>query len=232
MYDIDRRRYDMLTRVRDFGTTYGHLLPASSAEQALAAVTTSIAELEAHDVARAAATVSARATRKQAARRALLDRLVLVGKAAQLVPGQDAEFRAQFVIAHNASDVALLTIARTFVERAAPVAAAFIAHGMPAAFPGDLEGLIDDFEAARRDRGMSRDEQVAARTRIKASLAKALTAVGTLDVMVGTHLAAGSEAREVWKRTKRINYPGTARKADGAPPPITPPILTPVAPTA
>lgn len=122
----------------------------------------------------------------------------------------------------------LLTAARKFVERAAPLSAQFIEHGMPASFPGDLEDLIEGLEAAQRDRGMSRDERVAARARIKESLAKALTAVGTVDVMVGTHLAPGSEAREVWNRNKRVSYPIASRKADATPPPIP----APVAPAA
>ena len=204
MHNTERRRFETLTRVRDFGTTYGHLLPAATAGPAFAAVDGSIRELEEHDVTGTSATVRARATRKVAARKALQERMALVAKAAGLLPGQDTEFRGHFAVPYRANDVGLLTSARQMLEHAAPLAAAFIEQGMAESFPDDLEALIAGFEAALRDRGMSRDEQVATRARIKASLARGMTAVHKLDVMVGTHLAPDSDARQVWARSKRV----------------------------
>ena len=43
MKDFERRRIDMLARVRDFGARYGHLFPESGlARQTFAAVATSL----------------------------------------------------------------------------------------------------------------------------------------------------------------------------------------------
>ncbi len=69
---IEQRQYEMLVRVRNFGTTYGHLFPASSvAGETFAAVDAAIKELDAQELAHLAASVSARAQRKDTARQAL-----------------------------------------------------------------------------------------------------------------------------------------------------------------
>jgi hypothetical protein len=76
MYEYEQRRYEMLARVCDFGATYGHLFPRSTvAAEAFAAIASAIERIEGHDVAVASASISRRATGKEAARRALLEHL-------------------------------------------------------------------------------------------------------------------------------------------------------------
>jgi len=213
MYDIDRRRYDMLVRVRDFGASYGHLFPDTSlAAKAFTAVATHVGEIEAHDLAAASATVSARATRKREARDALIERLTLIGRTAQVLPDVDSEFRAHFVVPRETNDALLLTSARQFAKHAAAVTAQFVAHGMPSAFLEDLGTLIGNLEKAVRDRGMGRDEQMTARKRLKEAMAGGLAATRQLDVIVANHLASDSALRDVWKRNRRIEYPAPVRK--------------------
>lgn len=104
---------------------------------------------------------------------------------------------------------------------------------MPANFPNDVTALIEAFEKAVRDRGMSRDQLVAAKAGIQEALAKGFTAVGQLEVIVANHLAENAVVREVWKRTRRINYPPRPRKQAATTedaPPDTPVPLTEVPP--
>jgi len=69
MNTIERRQYEMLVRVRNFGTTSGHLFPASSvAGENFAAVDAAIKELDAQELAHQAAAVCARAERKRPVR--------------------------------------------------------------------------------------------------------------------------------------------------------------------
>jgi hypothetical protein len=218
MLDIDRRRYEMLVRVRDFGASFGHLLPRAATDQALGMLAAALQAIEAAHVAETSAFVSARAARKAAARRALSERLVLMQKAAGLLPGRRGEFRAHFDVPTRANDQVLLNAARQAVQQATPLAAEFIAHGMALTFPADIEALIEGFESALRERGMSRDEHVAARARIKGAMANGIRAVRTMDVIVGTHMARGSEARDVWAHSRRIEYPGRSkREAEASP---------------
>jgi hypothetical protein len=218
MRDNDRRRYEMLARVRDFGATYGQLFPESSlAPQAFASITTGIAQIEAHHLAERTATVSARATRKVAARKALRERLIKVAATARVIAETSPGLQAQFALPETGTDPLLLTVARQFAQHAAPCAAQFVAHGMPAAFMADLEASIAAFESAIRDRGMSRDEKVAARGSIKSVLASALAAVRKLDVIVANHAALDPVVREVWKGDRRISYPAGSRKGADKP---------------
>jgi hypothetical protein len=159
MNDNNRRRYEMLVRVRDFGTAYAHLFPKSTlAQQAFATVIAGVGEIDAHDLTEASASVSARATRKSVARKSLVERLTLIRKTAGVLAGANEQLREHFALdARN--DDALLRTARQFVKQAAPVAAQFIEHGMPPTFLVDLGTLIETFEEALRDRGMSRDDR-------------------------------------------------------------------------
>jgi lambda repressor-like predicted transcriptional regulator len=219
MHHNDRRRYEMLVRVRDFGATYGHLFPESTlAPQAFAAVTTAVDDMETADVAETTASVSVRATRKQDARRALQERLLLIVKTAQVLPGTEPAFKAHFRVPASRNDQQLLTTARQCGQRAAPVTEQFVAHGMSPTFLSDLDALIERFEEALRDRGMSRDQLVEARGRSRQALANALQAIGQLDVMVANHLAADPIVREVWKRSRRVAYPAKARRASATDP--------------
>jgi hypothetical protein len=218
MNNKDRRRYEMLVRVRDFGASNGHLFPESSlAQQAFGEVTSGVKEIETHDLAEASASVSARATRKLEARRALVERLMLVAKTAQVVSGSGPDFKAHFQVPDTTNDHLLLTTARKFATHAAPVAEQFIAHGMASTFVADLGARIEQFEGALRDRGVSRDQQMAARDGIKKGLATALAAARKLDVIVSNHLASDSAGRQAWKRNRRIENPYRSRK--GAAPP-------------
>jgi hypothetical protein len=213
MHLSDRRRYEMLVRVRDFGTTYGHLFPESSpAAQAFAMVKDALGDLEVRDVAETSASVAARATRKQQAREALRERLLLLGRTAKVLPGADVAFKAQFTLPASGNDALLLTVARRCIQRAGEVASQFTTYGMPESFLRDSTALLEQFETALRDRGMSRDQFVAARTGIKLALARSLKAVGELDVIVANHFASNAVVTEVWRRSRRIAPPPKPRK--------------------
>jgi hypothetical protein len=213
MNDFDRRQYEMLVRVRDFGATHGHLFPASSpAQQAFGEVGAGLREIEAQDVAETSASFSARATRKLEARRALVERLMLLARTAQVLPGVDSDVRATFQVPDSTNAQLLLTAARRFAKHATAYAEQFIAHGIPATFLADLAALVEQLEAALRDRGVGRDQQMASRARIKKALANGVAATRKLDVIVSNHLASDSAVRGVWKRNRRIEYANRSRK--------------------
>ena len=238
MEQFNRRRYEMLARVRDFGTTYGHLFPESTlAAKAFAVVTNAVGDIEARDVTQTTASVSARGTRKKDARRALYERLLLLAKTAQVIPDADAAFKAHFDLPYWPSDQVLLTTARQFTQRAEEVATQFVGHGMPQTFVSDLKTLIDGLEAAVRNRGMSRDQLVAARAGIRQALANGFTAVWQLDAIVANHLPGDKVVQEVWKRSRRMTYPPkrrqpTAPEAGPVDPPTAAPAPDPAAPAS
>ena len=231
----DRRRYEMLTRVRDFGVNFGHLLPESTlARQALATIDEAVGHVPSLDQVGTSASVAA--ARKTTARSALVDLLVKVEQTARVLAVDNPGLKPRFTLPASLSDRRLLSIARQFASDAAAQAAEFVAHGMPATFVVDLEQRIATFEATLQQRGASREEQVAAGARIAALLAAALAAVRTLDVIVANHLASDPVTQAVWKRDRRVAYPNRSRRAVAAPAPTPtgsePPAPGPVAPEA
>jgi hypothetical protein len=221
MQQFDRRRFEMLARVRDFGVTYGHLFPESSlAVQAFATVGHVVRDLDARYMTAAEASEAARAARTKGARRALQEHLQLLANTAAVLGGTDAGFTAHFEVQAGGDDQVLLTMARRSVQQAEAVSAQFVAHGMAPGFLAELTTVIDQFEAALRDRGRSRDRLRGARAGIRDALEVGLKAVAQLDVIVANHLRSNAIAREGWKRSRRISRPAR-RKPDVAVPATT-----------
>jgi hypothetical protein len=215
MNAIERRQYDMLVRVRDFGDNHGHLFPASSvARQNFEAVAAAIKELDAQAVTHMAASLSARAERKTKARDTLLARLHAISQTARVLPVGELGLDQQFKVPSPATDHMLLTAGRKFAGDAEAFSSQFVAHGMPATFLGDLNALVDGFEGALRDRGLGRDARRAARASTTAALSAGLAAVRSLDVIVINHLRDDVAATSVWERERRIVYPPHAKRTD------------------
>jgi hypothetical protein len=150
---IEQRQYEMLVRVRTFGTTYGHLFPASSvAGETFAAV-------DAHQGARRARAGAPRSrclgtcTAKRHGAPELLDRLQAIAQTARVLRQGDPGLVQQFEVPAPATDQTLLATGRKFARDAEAFSSQFVAHGMPGTFVADLNGLVNDFETALRDRG-------------------------------------------------------------------------------
>ena len=221
------RQYEMLLRVRDFGKTYRELFsPSTAAQQAFAAVDTAIDELTTTDLMKISASVAARAGRKTAARKALTELLLKVTQLGKVLRARGQTTTA-FELPESRSDQTLLTVARQFARDAGPLEAEFASHGMA---PSHIAGVAGLFERATRDRGMSRSDHTAARTRIQELLASAILDVRRLDLIVDTELAGNKVIQAVWKQARRIEEtrgprggtgeePAPQAAAEGAAPP-------------
>jgi hypothetical protein len=220
MNALERRQYEMLVRVRDFGESYGERFPASTvARENFAAVAAAIKELDAQDVAHLAASLSARAERKDMARQVLLARLQAVSQTARVLRQDNSALVQQFEVPAPATDLTLLNTGRKFVRDAEGLSSHFIAHGMPVTFLTDLNALVDRFDSALRDRGLGREARRAARLSTRATVAAGLAAVRSLDAIVNNHLGDDEVTKAVWTRERRIVYPGRTG-ATPAPAPV------------
>jgi hypothetical protein len=227
MHVSERRQYEMLVRVRDFGDGYGHLFPTSSvARQNFEAVAAAITELDAHELTHMAASVSARAHRKEIAREALFARLQAISQTARVLAEDTPGLDLQFEVTMQASDQALVTTGRRFARDAEPLSSQFIAHGTPVTFLTDLNALVDAFERAMRDRGLGREARRAARASTQAALASGIAAVRSLNAIVVNHLRGDKVTTIVWEQARRIVYPQRAETTDAtrepAPEPVRP----------
>jgi hypothetical protein len=214
MNAIERRQYEMLLRVRDFGDSHGHLFPSSSvARQNFETLAAAVTELDAQELVHMAASASARAERKTTAREALLARLQAMSQTARVLVADAPGLAQQFRVPNPVTDQTLLTTGRKFARDAEPLSSQFIARGMPAAFVADLDALVGSFERALRDRGVGREALRAARAGTKTALLSGLAAVRSLNAIVTNHLHNDAVARTVWEGARRIVYPARARTA-------------------
>jgi hypothetical protein len=229
MTDQDKRRLDMLIRIRNFGAAHDQLFAASStARAAFAAVATEVEQLETLGLTERLASHSARAARKAEARKALLDCLVRGRNTSRVLAKTNRDLAVELELPDVVDDRLLLTIARQFSAGVAPHAEPFAAHGITLQ---ELDQCSDAFEAAVNERGMRRDEQVQTRARIESSMARALDAVETLDVIVANHLAGDPITLAAWKHDRRVTRPRRHRTTDTGTEPEVPPAPVSPAPT-
>jgi hypothetical protein len=224
----ERRQYETLLRLRDFGQTNRDLFAASPvAQEAFASVSSAIDELTATDLLKMSASVSARADRKLIARRTLSELLVKVGQFVRVLRarGQNAP---PFLLPAVRSDQDLLTTARQFVRDAAPFDAEFSAHGVG---PAVIAAAAAALETAVRDRGLKQADGTAARTRIRDLLAAAFLDVRRLDLIVDKELADDNNPlREVWKQARRVQRARGPRGSGTGEIPVPSPTPSPAPP--
>lgn len=203
----DTRRYDMLVRVRDFGTLYGHLFPQSSvAPQKFEEVANAVKWIDAHALTQITRSIAATANQKRKARQALDDALQAIGQTASVLAKQLPALDELVQMPKPATDQGRLIAGRKFARDVQPFMSQFIAHGMATTFLADFDAVVDNYDAAVRGRGMGRDERIAATAGIKAAIAAGLDAVRALDAIVTNHLRGDEVTRTVWDRDCRVVY--------------------------
>ncbi len=210
------RHYDMLVRVRDFGTEHADLFPESSvARETFSAVGEAVRQLNAHTVSKLKAAKGT--TTKAGARANLHDRLVAIERTARVIAQRTPGLEEKFLLPDVPSDHALLMTARVFAGDAAPLKEQFITHLLPDTFLTDLADAIRQFEEAMHDCEAGRDARVVARNRITAAITAGITAARALDALVANRLLDQPDTITVWKRARRVYYPSRARTASVAP---------------
>lgn len=211
MTGTQRKQYEMLQRVREFGNTSQKVLSTSAvATELLAAVNTAIEELTQADMKKLSASGAARAGRKREARRALVGLLQKAGQLAKVLraegrPMPPCEFPA------SKSDQALLTAGRQLVLDAVAFAADFDGHAMASAH---IAGVTAAFEAAAADQDAGRAQHIAARAHIDRLLRGAQRQVRRLDLIVDNVLTNDEAALAVWTQARRIQEARGTRAAD------------------
>ena len=211
MIDRQRRRFEMLLRVRAFGTIYApQLFPAiSPVHRELAVVAQETERLAALDVAERAALRSTRVTRKKAARKALADYLRWAGNTARVLAKTVPQLDPRVELRRSTDDASALAIARQFAAVAAPHAGPLAIYGVRME---ELEQRIDALARAMRQRDMGCNDHVEGRARMATSLARALDAVDTLNVIVSNHLRADAASLAVWDDARRVDYSPRSRR--------------------
>lgn len=223
MKDMERRRYEMLTRVRDFGTTYAASFPGSSrGGELFGALGAVIGELDGHaetQVSNASAAVQ-EATSKSVSRAALREDVEAINRTARAMsfttPGVDERFR----MPRGSSNQALLNSARAFATDAVELKAEFIRHELPANFLESLETHIAEFEQATVGLHQRRTARVSATSAIEGALERGMAVVRQLDAVVKNKFRNQAATLAAWSsasHTERSPKTAKAQQTDSPP---------------
>jgi hypothetical protein len=223
MNSSEMRRFDMFTRVRDFGASRSAAFPAASlGGRSFAEITAVIEALTAQTVAKTSGMAAARESTsgKAAARDALRDEMEMMTRTARAMaidtPGLDDKFRQP----RSNADQALLSAARTFRADAEPLKSGFIEHDMPADFLETLDGLISDFEQLLVSGHQSAATHIAASAAIDAEIERGMTAARRLDSIVRNRFHNDPGELAAWESARHIERVGrkAPKKPAAAPP--------------
>jgi len=212
MTGLVKRRYEMLTRVRDFGVKHSQLFPANSrAQTAFAIVTAEVGRLDALNLTERGASRAARKARVLECRTRLVDALVRAKNTARVLVPALPQLTTEVELPEGANDQRLLSVMRQFIDAIGPCAEEFAAHGITM---DELRQRVDDLESALNEHELRRREQKQAREQIEGSITRALQALATLDVAVANHLASDPERLAAWERSRAL--PRTRRRGEAA----------------
>ena len=221
MNQVQIRRYEMLVRVRDFGTAHADLFPKPSvAHDAFTTVAETVEQLTAHTVSKLS---TAQGTANKAkARAALLDLALKVAQTGRVIAGHTPDTEEKFALSTEPTDQELLMRARVIAGAAEPMKDLFIARLLPKTFLVDLGAAIEAFEAAIRQRRAGKDQRKAASTHIEQALAAGDDAARALDAMVRNRLGDDAATMEAWWQNRRVMHPPRraprVKRAAAAPP--------------
>lgn len=221
----DVHRYDMLTRVSTFGTTYRDLFPAGSyGGRMFKALGEALEQMRTHINAEASGQSAARenAASKTDARQALWDALDAVSRIARAVADDAPAFKGKFLLPDR-SDHAMVTSAHSFATDAGPLAGTFRLHGLPSGFAADLRAKADALERAMNARGVTRTRRAASRAGIASALQRATAAIRRLDVIVANRAPDDPTVQAAWAAARRVLGVRTGSEADAPPIPPAPP---------
>src|SRR5262245_60898801 len=130
MTATDRRRYEMLKRVQDFGRKHKEQFPeASVGGGAFKAVDAAVEQLGVHTVAKITLAEEGKVAKTMAREKVELA-LEEIERTARLIARTQPEVGSKFKLTRQKSATALLTMARAFAQEAEAASAVFVAHGL------------------------------------------------------------------------------------------------------
>lgn len=227
MNDKQRRRFERLTRSRDFVATHSADFPADSiGGKALASISDRIEEIENLDAARStsARTVQHGTSSRSDAREALRRQLGAISDTAATIALDFPELKDKFRRPRtNINDQNLLTTARSFHAEASPLKARFVQYNMAENFLDALNAVIATFEQSINQQNVGKDGRRANSVAIDAALSAAEQDLERLDTVVRNKFVADAAALAAWKSARRLQSGPQKQQTPAPPEPPTPP---------
>lgn len=223
------RRFEMLTRVRDFVAARAETFPQTSlGGQQLTALNRVVEDLsrEAATQASGVSSVQQATVSRAGAREALRDSMQAISRTARAMALDNPGLENKFRMPRSGSDRALLSTARAFAADALLLKDEFIRHELPPTFIEDLRADIADMERAIGSQNSGRGTHVIATVSIDEGLERGMSAVRKLDAIVRNKFHNDPATLAAWESARHVErYTPTPRRANGdaadaaAPPP-------------
>lgn len=213
-------RFEMYRRLEQFFDTYRSRFPEASAASKLFAALSILVDALNEDAAARVSTQRAGRDQKIAAREALLTQLDAIARMAKVIARTTPGFAERFVLPRPKTNPVALATAHAFVKDAEPVAAQFIAHGLPADFIATLKAALETFERASEVRDAGKIARASARAGVRAKVAEGQLIVQQLDVIIRYHFAADRALLGAWERARQLDglpQPPAAKAETGSP---------------
>ena len=219
MNDSDRRRYEMLVRVNQFGTDNAADFPGPSvATDQFSKLGNFVddAEIQSADqqsgLSEAASAVEQKATHREDLREAM----AAISRTARSMEYAFDGISDQFRFRRNLADADLLVKARSIAADAVAHSADFIAYGMQATFIADLTAIADDFEASFASNASATADHVEATALVSESIRQGMVCVRILDGVVKNRYADNPGKLAAWASASHVEK--APKKAAPTPP--------------
>lgn len=236
MNDTQKRRFERLTRVRDFvRERAAEFPPESKGGQAFVRLNTIIQEAEELDTERAtSARVAQQATSgRQDERGALRAQLAAISDTAETIGLDHAEVKGVFQrLRTNVNDQTLLSTARSFAAAALPLKSRFVEYDMPADFLDRLNVSVGKFEESMNRQNVTTSARTTAGAALEDALGRGEQELERLDTSVRNRFRDQTVLLSAWERARRLERPRRTHR-DGSQPPAeegtsaTPPVTRP-----
>jgi hypothetical protein len=227
MNDKQRRRFERLVRISDYGEANAGSFPKESIGGiALVNIKAVITEIENLDASRnTGATKVKQATGiKQETRASLRAQLSAINRTAKTIALDMPEFKDKFrVPVGGVSDQTLLGVARSIADEALPFKDKFIEYGMTADFLDTLKSGLTAFERAVNQQNTGAGARTSALSAIDAALKRGESEVERLDTIILNKFRADPATLAAWQSAQHLERaPKTKAAASKPPAPPTP----------
>jgi Tfp pilus assembly protein PilO len=210
MNNLERRRFEMLGRVKDFTAPRAAQFPTESiAGQLVATINATVAELSQFASEKASRKTDFRKKQNQKAdaRETLRESVNTISRTARAMSNRIPAVADKFQVPRNLNDVSLLATARAFANDAVPFLADFQSYELPADFLTELHLDIADFAAAVSERNTAAESASTTLTFIEESIARGVAAVLELDVILKNRYRDDTASLNAWLRASHVERP-------------------------
>lgn len=220
MNKLERKRYEMLVRVKDFAASRpDQFLPETPAGHRIATIVSTLTELGEQGSEKTSRKNDSRAkqNRKTDTREALREDLLAISRTARALSVRHPELAEKFKISKTMTDVALVTTARAFAREALSYRDEFIAFELPPDFIEHLNADATEFEAAISERNTAAEHVSSASNAIETGIARGMEAVMQLDAILKNRYRNDAGNLNAWLRASHVERIG---RATAAPEPV------------